>query len=490
MMLRALVTIGVLQGVMMLVLLMRTKTLAVLLGPELVGVMAVIDKLLAVIAQTVSLSLPYAAVRFLPECWNAGPSEFRALFTRMRNVMLVLILAATAGAILISLLQPAAWGEALYPYREALLAAIFGLPVIALMPFLQNAIAGRFQQNRSMVAGLLHAIVLTAAVAGVWWGGLTGYYVAYALLGTALVAVVTRMVATGTDAPAPRGASQPRFPVGLPAQIWRFSGALLILTFLVPYSALFVHYRLLNDHGAETAGWMQAAIGISLAVRAVLGSAHAVFLTPNVNRAGSPEERMEWANSYQITLCLLAGLAVPPLLLFPEVAVYLLYSSAFSPGAAFVMLFVLAEIVGLLSGTYQSLVVALDHMRIHVANNLAAQLLVVIAAYLLVEPLGILGAGLASLTAPVFMFVATMAFLHRSYGLRMPRRVAARSGWLLLGLGASGLAGALYQSPAWESLLIKTGVYALIVAGFACLLTGHERQRVREALDRWRARSK
>lgn len=488
MMLRALLTIGAAQVITMLVLLVRTKTIAVMLGPEFVGVMAVIDKLLAVIAQSVSLSLPFAAIRFLPERWTAGPSEYRVLFTQMRNVLLALILAATVGALLISAFQPITWGEALLPYHEALNAAILGLPVIGLIPFLQNAIAGRLQHNRSMLVGLLHAIVLAVGVVGIWWGGLVGYYVVYAMLGMVLVVGVTRLATRGTDARAPRGTSQQRF-VGLPTRIWRFSGALLILTFLAPYAALFVHYRLLSAHGAETAGWMQAAIGVSLAVRAVLGTAHAVFLTPNVNRGGSPKERMEWANRFQTTFCLLAGLAVPPLLLFPGVVIHLLYSSAFSPGAAFVVLFVLTEVVILVSGTYQSLVVAFDRMPVHVANNLVAQLLVVAAAYLLVEPLGILGAGIAGLTAPVFMYIATMTFLHRSYGLRMPGRVAARSGWLLLGLVVAGLTGALYEGPIWESLLLKAGEYMLIGGGFACLLTDHERRRVREMLGRWRAKS-
>ena len=488
MMLRALVTIGAVQVITMLVLLVRTKTLAVMLGPEYVGVMAVIDKLLAVIAQTASLSLPFAAARFLPERWSTGPTEFRELFTRMRNVLLALILAATVGTLLITAFHPALWGEALLPYRDVLTIAILGLPVIGLIPFLQNAIAGRMQQNRSMMVGFLHAVVLALAVFGIGWGGLIGFYAAYALLGTILVVFVTRLATEGTHGAERRDTSQPRYVAGLPAPIWRFSGALLILTFVAPYAALFVHYRLLSEHGAETAGWMQAAIGISLAVRAVLGSAHAVFLTPNVNRGGSPEERMEWADRFQTTLCLLAGLSVPPLLLFPGIAVHVLYSSAFSPGATFVMLFVLAEVVGLLSGTYQSLVVALDRMPVHVANNLVAQLLVMVAAYELVGPFGILGAGLAVLAAPIFMYVATMTFLHRSHGLRMPRNVVARSAWLLLSLVVTGLMGMSSREPTWEWLLIKGLAYLLICAGFAALLTGHERARVRETLEQWRAR--
>lgn len=488
MMLRALLTIGSAQVITMLVLLVRTKTIAVMLGPEFVGVMAVIDKLLAVIAQTVCLSLPFAAVRFLPGSWSAGPAEYRDLFTRMRNVLLALILAATVGALLISVFRPGTWGEALLPYRDALTVAILGLPVIGLIPFLQSAIAGRLQQNRSMVVGILHAIILAIAVVGIWWGGLAGYYAVYAVLGTFLTVGVTRLATQGTDAPAPARKSQQRLIAGLPASIWRFSGLLLILTFLAPYAALFVHYRLLSDYGPETAGWMQAAIGISLAVRGVLGSAHAVFLTPNVNRGGSPEERMEWANNFQMTFCLLAGLAVPPLLLFPSFAIYLLYSSAFTPGAAFVVLFVLTEVVILVGGTYQTLVVAFDRMPVHVANNLFAQLLVVLAAYLLVKPLGILGAGLACLAAPVFTYIATMIFLHHAYGLRMPGRVAARSTWLLLAVVAAGLVGVWSPAATPESLLLKAGIYGLIAGGFALLLTGHERRRIREAIELWRAR--
>ena len=75
-MLRVLLTIGAVQVATMLVLLARTKILAVMLGPESVGVMAVIDKLLAVIVGTVSLSLPFAAVRFARvECARVHPRE-------------------------------------------------------------------------------------------------------------------------------------------------------------------------------------------------------------------------------------------------------------------------------------------------------------------------------------------------------------------------------------------------------------------------------
>ncbi len=317
-MLRTLLTIGAVQFVTMLVMLVRTKTLAVSQGPEFVGAMAVIDKLLAVIAQTLSYSLPFAALRFLPERWNASPAAYRRLYASMRNVVLSVILAAATIGLAITWWKPEVWGVQLLPYRGAVVVAFLGLPVVALIPFLQNSVAGRLQQHRAMGVAFLHAVVLAVSVLGAWWGGLVGYYWMYAGSGILLVLFVARAVTRGLP-PRERAAPSPG-PLGLPRSIWRFGGFLFVLTFLAPYAALYVHYRLLESRGVEAAGWMQAAIGIGLSVRAVLGSAHPVFLTPNVNTGGTPEQRMTWANDFQMLFCLLAGLAVPPIFLTASAA--------------------------------------------------------------------------------------------------------------------------------------------------------------------------
>jgi hypothetical protein len=274
-------------------------------------------------------------------------------------------------------------------------------------------------------------------------------------------------------------------PLGLPLAMWRFSGFLFVLTFLAPYAALYVHYRVLQSRGAEAAGWMQAAFGIGLSVRAVLGSAHSVFLTPNVNTGGTPAERMRWANDFQMLFCLLAGLAVPPLLLFPDLAIRVLYAPTFGPGAAFVLIFVASEVINLLGGTYQALVVAFDRMVVHTINNLVAQLCVVAVAFALVRPLGILGAGLAALAGPVYLFIATMIFLHRGYGLRMSGRAFARTVWLLAAMATAGLLGV--RSPALDvtALLPKAALYLVTVVGFWQLLTVEERGKARALVARW-----
>ena len=485
--LHAFATIGLLQLATMVLLLIRTKALALLLGPANVGAMAVIDKLFATITQTISFSMPFAALRFLPSAWEAGFDSYRWLFARMRNLLLVLVSLATVGAVLITLLRPEWWGHELRPYQPAILLAALCIPVLAFVPFIQSAIAGRMQQNRSMAFAVLHAAAFAgAAIVGVILGGLAGLYATYAVLGGIVFLYGLRlatsrpaaMLAAGVKR-AP-GARDTRF--GLPPTMWRFSVALVVVAFVTPFAALRVQYAVMSEYGASAAGWMQAAVGLSLSVRTLLGSAHSVFLTPNVNRAGLVSERMAWANQFQRAFCIVAIAAVPPLLLFPHIVVRLLYSHAFAEGATFAALFIAAEVVTLISGTYQSLILALDHVGFHVLQNVVAQALLVGVALWLIPHIGIAGAGLGALAAPTSLWISTMLFLRRRHALRAPRTIRSLTGYMLAALLLTGALGSVIRYVTPGVALAKCAVYVAVLAGGWMLLTDVERRRLRDML--------
>ena len=282
-MIRALVTIGTLQFLSMLLLLARTKILAVMLGPEAVGTIAVIDKLTAVVVGTLSLSLPFAALRFLPAALRESPQAMDVLYRRMRNVLVATIVPATLICITVALAAPSTWGRELAAHQRVLLLAFAGMPVIALVPFLTNAYAGGMEHNRAMRFTIAHASVLVVAALAAGLGfGLAGFYGVYAVLGAVLVVVAARSLVRLHRAD--RAAIPLKQAFRLPGVIWRFSAALLTLSFASPYAALFVQYTALTLYGAVGSGILQSAIGISLAVRVLLGTAHGVFLTPHVNR--------------------------------------------------------------------------------------------------------------------------------------------------------------------------------------------------------------
>jgi PST family polysaccharide transporter len=471
-MLRILATLGFLQFLTMLALLLRTKGLALLLGPELVGVMAVIDRLLAVFAQTASLSMPFAALRFLPAPWRFDRAEFGRLFQSMLNLLAVLIAAATLLGLGLTLLWPQALGAELLPYRPLLMVAFLTLPAVALVPFVQNAIAGRLEHHRSMLFSLVHAVVLAlAALLGVSWRGLSGFYALYAAAGLVLAASGIRWIRASAATASRSATGLAGFAIRLPGRIWKFALALAGLSFIAPYAALFVYYEVLSALGAETAGWMQAAVGISLSVRALLGSAHTLFLTPNVNQGDDFEERMRWAADFQKSFCVLVAVFVPPLLLFPRVAVSLLYSDAFVPGARFVALFVVMEVVTLLAGTYGALVVAFDHIAFHVFENVTAQLIWIALAAWLIPQQGIAGAALAGTAAQLFLYASTVLFLRLKHGLPIPLRTTALTLFAVASLATTGALGNFYPAHDLRSLSIKGLSYVALLCILSSFLT-------------------
>ena len=470
-MLNALLTLGGLQLLTMLVLLLRTKTLAIILGPDGVGLLGIVDKLLATVAQTVSLSLPFAAVRFLPELWSRSQGEFVRIARRMRNLLLLLSLIATLFGLATTTFWPQLWGKELLPYENIVFVGFLTLPVLVFVPFVQNVIAGRMAHNLSALFGLGHAAILAlTGIAGVALGGLRTLYSLYAVLGLMLVILGTKSAAFASPAPKQRRTER-SFAIDLPRRIWKFSFALWSLAFVMPFAALYVHYHVLRVFGIEVAGWMQAAMGVGLAVRSLLGSAHPFFLTPNVNRGGSKEERMQWANEFQKTFSFVCIVAVLPLLLFPHIVVMLLYSPEFLPAASLVAVFVIGEILTLLAGTYQALIVAFDHLVFHVAQNLIAQGVLVTVAVLLIRPYGVFGAGIAAICAQLILYTGSTFYLRWRYGLKLPLRSALATLFIVMALGLAGLAGALYSEFSWGIVLGKLSLYAICLAGLGLFLT-------------------
>src|SRR5262249_24893954 len=160
----------------------------------------------------------------------------------------------------------------------------------------------------------------------------------------------------------------------------------------------------------------------SLAVRALMGAAHPIHLIPELSRRDSWEARMALADRFQRLWCLLAAVLIPPLLLAADLAVVALYAESFLPATRFVHLFVLSEVLILLAGTYQGLIVTGDRLAFHVTQNLLAQLLFVAVASATIPSAGIAGAAYGAISAQLLIFLCTLAYLGLRKGLWPPIR--------------------------------------------------------------------
>jgi len=475
-MLRVLLTLGGMQVAAMAALLARTKGLAIILGPGNVGVMAVIDKLVAMIAQTASLSLPFAALRFLP-----GATETQGELVGTRRAMAATVvmasLAVTAVTVTAAVLRPELFGAELATRRSWLVLGLLTVPVVAAASFLPSAFAGSLDRRSTISFTVAHASALAVTgLAGAWLGGVRGVYLAYILLGGVYVMARLRTLV----GPAQSGTlRQP----GLPREVWRFSLSMLPLAWLVPYAALFTHYQVLEHFGAEVSGYMQAAVGISLALRTVLGTGHQFFLTPNVNRKGDPADRFAWASRYQRTLALLVGVLAPPVLLTVDLVVRVLFSSAFLAAVPFVWMFVCLEVMTLFIGAYQSLVLAFDHLRFHVLQTIAAQAVTLGLAAALIPGYGVLGAVIAPAGGQVVLWVGTVFFLRLRFGLHVPAPTLLLTGATATAVVAAGLSGAgLPWSLHGGAVRLVVWLTGLLVL-FGCM-NADERARLRTIVAR------
>ena len=219
-MLKALLSIGGLQLATMVVVLIRTKILALYLGPEGVGLMAVVDKLLAVLVQAVSLSLPFAALRFLPQLWNADRGECYKAFRAMMLTLTTLALLASTMGVLLSLTVPSIWGAQLAGYPVLLIAAFLSVPVQVFVPFIQNSLAGTMRHRASMIFGLAHAgVQVVAGLIGVLLANLTGLYLAYAAAASALLApTLVRLAGSIRPNPPPPAGWRSALPSEVPGE--------------------------------------------------------------------------------------------------------------------------------------------------------------------------------------------------------------------------------------------------------------------------------
>jgi O-antigen/teichoic acid export membrane protein len=486
-MIRALVSIGLLQFLSMLLLLARTKIIALALGPEGVGVIATVDRVTAVIAQTLSMSLPFAAVRFLPAARRKSPDQAEALYRAMRNLSVALLALATISCVSITALAPELWGRALVPYQGALILAFAALPVLGLVPFLTNAFAGTTGHLSSMRFTLAHGVVFVFAAIAAAGFGVAGFYGTYALFGTALIiASMGKLHVPGAGGSPSVRSLVSRFK--LPKDVWQFALWLTPLAFAAPYAAWYVQYSILKLYGAGTAGLLQGAIGIGLSVRTLLGAAHPIFLTPNVNRQENSAERMAWANEFQRHMVVIFIAALPPILLFSDIELAVLYAPAFITAAPFVALFVATEIIAMISGSYQSLILADNRVRYHVGQNVVAQVIIAAVATAAIPCFGLTGAGLATLAAPIFLFGSTIWYLRRQLGVR-PSPEAAHMCWLTLGiLLVCGVGGSLFPGMTLGRLTLKAAAcIAVWLVAFA-LMPAEDRGRIRRALADARAR--
>jgi O-antigen/teichoic acid export membrane protein len=116
-MFKIILTIGSIQALAVCVQFIKSKMVAVYLGPAGVGVVGTIDQFVQLIAYISSLSLPAASIKFLSKSHSEGQEAFKRSYAGFFKLLFLL---SVAGAVLTAgttLLKPDLLGEQVEKYK-------------------------------------------------------------------------------------------------------------------------------------------------------------------------------------------------------------------------------------------------------------------------------------------------------------------------------------------------------------------------------------
>jgi PST family polysaccharide transporter len=469
-MLAIITAVGIVQALVIAVHLARVKVAAVLLGPEGVGLVGVVDQLVQLVAHLSALGLPLAAGKFLPRATSEGQDAFRATCFGLTKAVLMLGLAGALVAIAVAVASPVARGTSLAGHAGLLTLGLLGAPLLPLKDVVTHAFAALGGARPAAVLGLIYAAAVAAAVAlGTLLAGIRGFFVGTLLAGMFVLAGAFSLLRRRLGRSSGEPASGVRILLRENPDILMVSLVLYAAYTSYPLTHFVSRYVILSGYGQAAAGVLQAAFDLSGALALVLGPAIALYLAPLVNRRGTVEEKAGIALDFSRSLTVVAASLAMPLVLFPRLAFAALFSSAFAQGATVAFLFVAGQCLRLLAGVVQTLLIGVNDIKAYGWLVAGGQLSFGALSLVWGRSQGLYGIALSFLVSNAAVLLLTLARLRGAHGVRPPWRLTGLVAYSLSALLlAGGLSAGAADAAAW-ALAAKLAICVLFALSLLAL---------------------
>ncbi|HEY8333389.1 MAG TPA: O-antigen translocase [Tardiphaga sp.] len=415
--LRSTSIIGGATAITLMVRMVRTKVLAVLLGPAGIGLEAVFDSVLTLVRTLFDLGISTAGVRQIAAASASGdPRRVAITVLTLRRVCLVLgILGAAALFLAREPVSSAAFGDA------SRAGAIGWLAVILLLGAVAGGQAALLQGMRRIgdlarmnIIGTVAGAILSIPIVLVW--GQDGIP-AYMILGAAVGLVVSWYYVRRIEVE----------PVDLPlSAVVREARGLVTLGFAFMVSALIaagttflLRAIVIHEYGVEGAGQFQAASALSLVYIGFILQAMGTDFYPRLTAVAEEDERCNRIVNEQAEISLL--LALPGILATLALAPWVIrifYSKSFTVSADILAWQMGGMLLRIVSWPLGFMVVAKGRGGVFVTTDLAAFSVYLALAWVGLGWFGLPGAGMAFLGMYAFHAVMMYAVVRRLSGFR------------------------------------------------------------------------
>lgn len=436
----------------------RTKAMALILGPAGVGLMGVYGSVADVAQSLAGMGIQSSGVRQIAEAAGSG-DELRIARTALvlRRVAIAL---GTFGAIAL-LLAAAPVSQLTFGTREG--AA--GVALLSLAILFKEVAAGQgaLIQGMRRIADLARLTVLSA-----FFGTALTIPIVY-VWGTAgvvpsLVAVAAVGVLTSTwysrKIRLPRVSLTPR-EVGAEARALLGLGfAFMVTAFLTMGAAYVIRVLVLRSAGFEAAGLYQAAWALGGLYVAFILQAMGADFYPRLTAVGHDDTACNrMVNEQAHISLLLAGPGILATLALAPLVVAVFYSPKFYPAVTILRWICLGMTLRIIAWPMGYVVVAKGAKGIMIATEVAAAAVHVGLAWLLLPAVGLAGAGIAFFGLYVWHGILIYGIVRRLTGFRWSHE-NLRLGLVVLLLAALSFAS-FSLVPSWMATVFGLAISAV-----------------------------
>ena len=470
-MVNPLLSIGFIQVLIILVNIGRAKVLSMLLGPAGFGIVSTIDQVVLSSVQLGGFAIPFIALKFLSHAHSESHDRLAITFASFFRGLLALSIITTLLLLGAIHLKPDLFGEDIVPYVEYLNLALLGAPSLMLGIFFVNTLASAQQAAGSARLNLLVTLALAiAACIGVWAGGIWGLYIATLLTGLGTTVVTMIYLSRGLNLGVLHSGAGIFRQLKQKPKILTMAGALYLAMSAYTIAMLIVRFFIFSEYGEEEAGYYQALLSIALALGAIAGPMNSLFLTPILNRDMAPRLKFEAAHDFQSNLSLILTAIALPVILFPKLALFTLFSSEFISVFQVVFVFVFWQCLYQITNTYQQLLIGLDDVNFCTLSLVSGYSVAILACYPLIQHFGLVGAALSLTLSNIITLLLINHRMKSRYGSPVPTvlwfKIAFCLGtiaafgmaftlleeWTLTGIGTRSAVAVIYMVVLWQLL--------------------------------------
>jgi PST family polysaccharide transporter len=308
----------------------RTKVLALLLGPSGIGVLGIYNSVVQTATSFAGLGIARSGVRQIAESYAAGTgsSSAKAASAMLRWSLGLGILGGVAVAILRRPISELAFHHSHQATEIAWLgiAVAAGILSMGQIAILQGTRHVRFLAQQNVLGALLGTVISVPIVYRYGRAGIPWVVVTVALIGL----VSSWLYMAKVQLPKPRMLWQEYWTEG---RSLISLGVMLMLTGLLSTGTLLLVRTFVNRHiGEAAAGYFQSAFSVSVIyLDFVLQSMAADFYPRLTAAAGNHENCNRLVNEQMEVALLMAAPLILGMLAFSQVVVELLYSKSFEP---------------------------------------------------------------------------------------------------------------------------------------------------------------